>query len=280
MSNPKKENGGIITAEETAKKALRAELKHVNRSFEVYKQRANGETKLPISPYRIFAAGFFVDENGDANLVKDDQDGTGKKVWHKMPGGNSEKCAKKQDFLIALAEQLKKAGYSNAMISQIMAKEEAADRTIAEMTFIFEMVEETLFYPIQFSFGVDGFRYNSQTGEYDIWQIYFLVSAVISPHSSELEKPIRHIRQVKTAKAGDGDVKDMRVIVPVEELIDKLGPKTHKIAGKILLEKKANWFYGKSIDPNVSRVSQEKFAKLSRRFAEAAVAAPSPYYTT
>lgn len=241
-------------------------FEHENTSLEEYRNRCNGKTHLPVAPHRIFAAGMFIDEKGTVNLIVDNQDGKDIKIWKKIPGGNATQAAKYEDYLTALLELLKKAKYSARLIGQIMDREKKAKRTIPERTLVLEMVEETQFYPIEFSYGIDGFRYNTQSKKHDLWQVYFFVELVVSPYSESLEKPIQQIAQVKTAKASDVDVTHMRYVVSVGEVLSALGPDTHKLAALMLFEKGAEMYKEKSKDTQYPEARRAYFAMLAELF--------------
>ncbi len=215
----------------------------------------------------FFAAGLFFDANHDALLVLDNQDGGGDKIWHKIPGGVTDKVFSSIDYLEALKTELEKMKYGTPMIERILKRESQNERrNSAERTMILEMVEETAYFPTEFHYVVDGYRYNWDTHQHDLWQVYFLVESVISPYSANIDRGIMKIADVRTAKAIDADIQKMRVCIPVEKLIETLGSRPHKVATKIILSKRSDFFLRKmneSIDPG----TRDAFKKLSKKFA-------------
>jgi len=244
-------------------------FKDLNVSYNDYLKRVAEHTT------EIYAGGLyfnFFNGRSDFLLVKDDQDGLNKKVWHKIPGGVSEGVANDAFYLYSLKTELEKMKYTKAIIGQILRIEESKIKTrnIAERTLMLEFVEETGYFPTNFIYGMDAYRYNTTTLRHDLLQVYFSVTSIISPYSKSLEHPIQNIAQVRTAEAIDKDVQEMRVVVKIEDLIKTLGPKTHKEAAKILCGKQAHYWLKKS-ENAFDAVARDNYMQLSKRFGYASM---------
>ncbi len=237
---------------------------NVNTAEEEHLQRLAKQDKN-----QIFAAGLFLDHKFNALLVLDNQDGHGRKIWHKIPGGTCPNDVSKDSiYFDSLKKELVKMKYRNSIVEEILRQEEkkAPSRSISQRVMILEMVEETGYFPTNFSFGMDGFRFNTISKEYDLLQVFYNVLSIISPNSKFLKEGIKNIAQVRTTEAIDLDVKDMRVTVSIEKLIEKLGPATHKEAAKKLCEKNAAYWLERSTNEEDSKKG-EFFMKISKRFA-------------
>lgn len=240
----------------------------LNTNYKVFSERLTKHGKKS-----LFAAGLAFDRKYNALLVYDDQDGMGTKIWHKIPGGVHESVFTNEHYLYALELELKNyKRYSNQLISSIIdrenKKEKAGERNIANRTMILEIVEETKYFPVEFSYACDGFRFNKDSKQFDLWQTYFTIHCLISDNSHSIEGCVKDFHKVRTAIASDKDVKIMRVIVPIEELIAKLGPSTHKVATECILNKQAEYWNYRSIGAD-SPVVSRSYSDLSKRFAYA-----------
>lgn len=196
-------------------------LANLNSNYQEFLKRAE---QAQAERKKFFAAGLFIDREGKALLVKDKQDGELTKVWYKMPGGVADGCFSKEMFLTNLYDQLIKMKYSSKMTDQIMKLEESKKRTAPEHGLILELLEETGFYPTNFGYGCDGYRYNRESFQHDLWQIYFQIHTLISPSSKDIKEGIKIIRKAPTAIALDRDILEMRATCDFRELIEKLGP--------------------------------------------------------
>lgn len=213
-----------------------------NTNYQMFRKRAdeNGSKKL-------FAAGIFTDLREKVLMVHDQQELN--KLWYKLPGGvpDSSCLNEHKDFVEELVKELRKMRYSELVISQIIERENLLDsqrrRLVPEKSLILEMVEETGFYPTEFGYTCDGFRYNRNSGKHDLWMVFFQIQKVISPNSKNLECTIRHVSNVKTLESLDKDVKEMRVVVPFADAIAKLGPATHKEALATHFRKQERYYH-------------------------------------
>ncbi len=238
----------------------KSQFEQFNTDFQTFQKRAekNGSEKM-------FAAGIFADNRGKVLMVHDQQETN--KLWFKLPGGvpDSFLLNDHQEFIEELVIELRKMKYSELLITAIVQRENKLSkekkRLVPEKSLILEMVEETGYYPMEFGYVCDGYRFNKNGGKFDLWQVYFSIQKVISPNAKNLESAIRYISDVKTLESLDKDVKQMRVTVPFDEAIKKLGPLTHKEALAIHFAKQERYFF-----------KREEFA-MARRYAEALYAA-------
>jgi hypothetical protein len=237
-----------------------SQFEQFNMDYQVFRKRAeqNGSQKM-------FAAGIFSDSRGKVLMVHDQQETN--KLWFKLPGGVPDSsCLNNQEhFIEELVRELKKMKYSESLITAIVLRENKLNkekkRLVPEKSLILEMVEETGYYPMEFGYVCDGYRFNKNGGKFDLWQVYFTIQKVISPNSKNLESGICHISNVKTLESLDKDVKQMRVTVPFHEAIQKLGPLTHKEALTVHFRKQERYFH-----------ANDNF-ETARRYAEALCAA-------
>lgn len=239
---------GHADGRNSAKKPIA--LDKLNTNFEEYIARCATVEKSSREPF--FTAGLFIDQKGMVLLVQDYQDkaesrinaNAKPKVWNKMPGGVADRdaCFSQEMFLGALEDQLIKMKYRASLIRRIISLEEKLVRNAAERGLILELVEETGFYPKTFSFGCDGYRYNRNTFENDLWQVYFIVDEVLSPYSPDFNTGIKEIRNAPKAVSLDVDIMNMRLVVNYNKLIQELGSWPHKKAAQTLLMKKSQAF--------------------------------------
>lgn len=192
-------------------------LKNPNSDYLVFLRRIEDNKNKA-----LYAAGLFVDiQNKQALLVLDKQDGKDEWARYKIPGGVAENVLTKEVFMDALQDELNKTKYPPSMVDKILKKEADQNRSTPERVMILEMVEETAYYPLEFRYGCDGYRYNRNTKDFDLWQVYFEILGVISPYSKDLQVPIRRISQV-SVQAIDPDVVNMRVAVSMNDVMKKL----------------------------------------------------------
>lgn len=230
-------------------------LDNLNTEWKHFIARDTAAQTLKIPMY---GAIFFIDNQFNTLLIEDNQDGNANWKRIKVPGGVA-RDEKTNEWLVnshnlyleTLDEQLKKVHFSNGRLEEIMAYERKSFRPAAMRTAILEFVEETGYYPINIRYVCDGYRYNRNSNEFDLWQAYFHASAVVSPYTGDFENPIKRITQVKTAEAIDKDVVNMRLGIPIEEVEKKLAVKQFRApaqdAWKVLCMQQADFFQKKGL---------------------------------
>lgn len=259
-------------------------LENQNTNFGTFLQRAKVN-----SSKQMFSAGFIVDPKNENVLLvldrRESKDPTKQnKPWYKMPGGVPDEELKSFEVFVKLLEEelrgerAKRRGDTNVipyptwLINQILAHEkkeyEKGNRNVPIWTLILEVLEETQYYAIKFSYRFDGYKYNWNTEENDLWQVYFIITAVISKNSKSFEDKIREFHNVRTATATDLDVLNMRVITPLEKLGSKIEAPAHKIAAAEIIGQQAMFFFNKIAS---AKTDEEKktFTALHERFKNA-----------